>query len=432
MFNQKMETMPREQLKVLQGERLKSVVKRVYDNVPAYRAKMDEAKVKPSDIKSIEDITKLPFMVKQDLRDGYPFGMFAVPKTDIVRLHASSGTTGKLTVVGYTQNDLEIWSELMARAYSMAGATKDSTIHIAYGYGLFTGGLGAHYGAERLGATAVPVSSGNTKRQIMLLKDFGTDILCCTPSYALFLAEEMKNEGLTPKDFNLKAGVFGAEPWSEAMRREIEDKLQIKAFDIYGLSEIMGPGVSMECSEKNGSHIWEDHFIPEIIDSETLQPLGYGKEGELVITTITKEGIPMIRYRTRDISALYTEKCACGRTHVRMKRIVGRSDDMIIIRGVNVFPSQIETVIMNVGKCIEPHYQLIVDRVDGLDMLEVQVEMSQELFSDAVKSLENIKYCLEKDLNSMLGVSAKVKLCDPHSLPRSEGKAKRIIDRRMI
>ena len=432
MFNQIMETIPRKQLKELQSERLIAVIEKVYKNVPSYRAKMDALNVKPFDIKSAEDICKLPFMVKQDLRDGYPFGMFAVPKTDIVRLHASSGTTGKLTVVGYTKNDIEVWSELMARSLAMAGGNKDSVIHIAYGYGLFTGGLGAHYGAEKLGATTVPVSSGNTKRQIMLLKDFGADIICCTPSYALYLAEEIKKEGLTMSDFNLKAGVFGAEPWSEAMRKDIEEKLGISALDIYGLSEIMGPGVSMECNEKNGAHIWEDHFIAEIVDKDTLQPLPYGKEGELVITTITKEGIPMIRYRTRDITTLYDEKCKCGRTHARMKRVVGRSDDMLIIRGVNVFPSQIETVIMNIGKGIEPHYQLVVDRKEGQDSLEVQVEMSQSLFSDDVKTIEIIKHNLEKDLNSMLGVTAKVKLCDPYTIPRSEGKAKRIIDNRKI
>lgn len=432
MFNPSMETMPREKLKQIQSERLTSVIKRVYDNVPAYRAKMDAANIKPSDIKGVEDLSKLPFTVKQDLRDGYPFGMFAAPKTDIVRLHASSGTTGKLTVVGYTQSDIEVWSELMARSLAMAGATKDSTVHIAYGYGLFTGGLGAHYGAEKLGATAVPVSSGNTKRQIMLLKDFEADILCCTPSYALFLAEEIKKEGLQFSDLKIKAGVFGAEPWSEAMRADIESKLNIIALDIYGLSEIMGPGVSMECTEKCGAHIWEDHFIAEIVDKETLQPLPYGSEGELVITTITKEGIPMIRYRTRDITTLTEEKCRCGRTHVRMKRVVGRSDDMLIIRGVNVFPSQIETVIMNIGKGVEPHYQLIVERKEGHDTLEVQVEMSESLFSDEVKAIENVKYNLEKDLQSMLGVSAKVKLCEPQSLPRSEGKAKRIIDNRKI
>lgn len=432
MFNQKMETMPRAQLKDLQLQRLKTVVQREYDNVPAYRKKMDDAGIVPGDIKSLEDITKLPFTVKQDLRDGYPFGMFAAKRADIVRLHASSGTTGKLTVVGYTQNDIDVWSELMARCLSMAGADKNSAIHVAYGYGLFTGGLGAHYGAEHLGAVSIPASSGNTKRQIMLMRDFGADVLCCTPSYALYLAEEMKNEGLTPADFNLKAGVFGAEPWSEAMRSEIEDKLKIKAYDIYGLSEIMGPGVSMECPEKNGAHLWEDHFIAEIIDPKTLQPLSYGEEGELVITTITKEGIPMIRYRTRDITTLMPETCACGRTHVRMKRIVGRSDDMLIIRGVNVFPSQIETVIMNVGKSIEPHYQLIVERVEGRDCMEVQIEMSEELFSDRVSAIEAVKCRLEKDLQSMLGISARVTLCSPQSLPRSEGKAKRVIDKRIV
>ena len=432
MFQKKIETMPRSELKSIQGDRLRSVVGRVYDNVPAYRAKMDAAKIKPADIRSADDIHKLPFMVKQDLRDGYPFGMFAVPKSEIVRLHASSGTTGKLTVVGYTANDLDVWSDVMARSLACAGATKDSVVHVAYGYGLFTGGLGAHYGAERLGATAVPVSSGNTKRQIMLMRDFGADILCCTPSYALFLAEEIKKEGVSLSDLNLKAGVFGAEPWSEAMRGEIEKKLNIGAFDVYGLSEIMGPGVSMECEAKCGAHIWEDHFLPEIIDRETLEPLSYGEEGELVITTLSKEGIPMIRYRTRDITSLHTEKCICGRTHIRMKRVLGRSDDMLIIRGVNVFPSQIESVLMNAGKGIEPHYQLIVDRIEGLDTLEVQVEMSSELFSDRVSSIEDIKGNLERDLASMLSVSAKVKLCDPYSLPRSEGKAKRVIDKRTM
>lgn len=430
IFDKINETMPREQLAQLQGERLIKTVKHVYDNVPAYRAKMDEKGVKPEDIKSASDISKLPFTVKQDLRDGYPFGMFAAKKKDIVRLHASSGTTGKLTVVGYTKNDINVWSELMARCLAMAGANDESVVHVAYGYGLFTGGLGAHYGAEKLGATAVPVSSGNTKRQIMLLKDFGADVLCCTPSYAIYLADEMKREGLKPEDFNLKAGVFGAEPWTEEMRQEIEDKLKIKAFDIYGLSEIMGPGVSMECDAKNGSHIWEDHFIAEIINPDTLEPLPYGSEGELVVTTITKEGIPMVRYRTRDITTLYADKCSCGRTHVRMKRVVGRSDDMLIIRGVNVFPSQIESVIMNIGKGVEPHYQIIVDRVDSLDIAEIQVEMSDELFSDKVKVIEEVKSQLEKDLNSMLGIAAKVTLCQPQSLPRSEGKAKRVIDKR--
>lgn len=429
MYERQIETMPRSELKVLQGERLKQVVKRVYENVPAYRAKMDAAKVTPQDIRSVDDIYKLPFTVKQDLRDGYPFGMFAAPRSEIVRLHASSGTTGKLTVVGYTKNDIEVWSDLMARAFAAVGATKDSMIHIAYGYGLFTGGLGAHYGAEKLGATAVPVSSGNTKRQIMLLRDFEADVLCCTPSYALYIAEEIRKEGLSMSDFKLKAGVFGAEPWSEAMRSEIEEKLGISAFDIYGLSEIMGPGVSIECEHKVGAHIWEDHFIAEVIDPETLEPLGPGKEGELVITTITKEGIPMIRYRTRDITTLIEEPCKCGRTHVRMKRVLGRTDDMLIIRGVNVFPSQIENVIAGISG-VEPFYQLVVDRVEGADTLEVQVEMSQALFSDTVRNIETVKQLLEKEIYSALGINVKVTLCNPNSLPRSEGKAKRIIDNR--
>ncbi|NLK17559.1 MAG: phenylacetate--CoA ligase [Clostridiales bacterium] len=429
MYNRQMETLPKGELRALQGERLRQVLKRVYENVPAYRAKMEAARVTPQDIKGADDIYKLPFTVKQDLRDGYPFGMFAAPRSEIVRLHASSGTTGKLTVVGYTRHDIEVWSELMARALAAVGATRDSMIHIAYGYGLFTGGLGAHYGAEKLGATAVPVSSGNTKRQIMLLKDFEADILCCTPSYALYIAEEIRKESLSISDFKLKAGVFGAEPWSEAMRAEIEEKLGISAYDIYGLSEIMGPGVSIECEHKAGGHIWEDHFIAEVIDPDTLEPLDYGKEGELVITTITKEGIPMIRYRTRDITTLLEEPCKCGRTHVRMKRVLGRTDDMLIIRGVNIFPSQIENVIAGISG-VEPFYQLVVDRVEGADILEVQVEVSQALFSDQVKKIEAVKQLLEREIYSALGLSVKVTLCDPDSLPRSEGKSKRVIDKR--
>jgi len=429
IFDKKNELLSRAEIECLQSDRLKSVVKHVYGNVAAYRAKMDAANIKPSDIRTVKDIYKLPFTEKKDLRDGYPFGMFAVPQKDIVRIHASSGTTGKLTVVGYTKNDIEQWSQLMARALAMAGATEKSIVHVAYGYGLFTGGLGAHYGAEKLGATAVPVSSGNTKKQIMLLKDFGADIICCTPSYALYLAEEIKKEGAALSDLKLKAGVFGAEPWSDGMRKDIEKKLKISAFDIYGLSEIMGPGVSAECYVKNGSHIWEDHFIAEIIDPDTLRPLKEGEAGELVITTITKEGIPMIRYRTRDITSLTFENCACGRTHARMKRVTGRTDDMLIIRGVNVFPSQIETVIANT-KYIEPHYQLIVSQLNGLDTLEVEIELSQDLPSDEIRVIERLRKEIEQDLYSMLSVTAKVKLCEPFSLPRSEGKAKRVIDNR--
>lgn len=427
IYNPEIETMDRASLEKLQSERLVKTVERVYASVAPYRRKMEEAGVKPSDIKSVRDLHKLPFTVKQDLRDNYPFGMFAAPQEEIVRLHASSGTTGKLTTVGYTQNDLDMWSECAARSLSMAGCSKKSTVHVAYGYGLFTGGLGAHYGAERIGATVVPCSAGNTERQLMLLRDFKANILCCTPSYALYLADELCARGEELPD--LVAGCFGAEPWSDEMRKDIERKLGITALDIYGLSEICGPGVAMECEYKHGSHVWEDFFIPEIIDPDTLEPLPYGEKGELVFTTITKEGIPLVRYRTRDITSLSAEPCACGRTHLRMDRVLGRTDDMLIIRGVNVFPSQIETVLLNTAK-VEPHYQLIVDRVNNTDTLEVQVEMSEALFSDEVKQIEITKKEIEAGLQSALSVHAKVTLVNPHSIARSEGKAKRIIDNR--
>ena len=407
------------------------MVKRVYDNGPVYRAKMDEAGVKPEDIRTIKDITKLPFTVKQDLRDNYPFGMFSAPKKDIVRLHASSATTGKLTVVGYTRKDLDTWAEVDARSLVMAGATNESTVHVAYGYGLFTGGLGMHYGAEKLGAVTVPVSAGNTKRQLMLMRDFGADILCCTPSYAIYLAEEIEREGMNIDDFNLKAGIFGAEPWTNEMRRIIEAKLKIKAYDIYGLSEICGPGVACECEEQSGMHINEDFFFPEVVDRDTLEPLPYGEEGELVFTTLTKEGIPLIRYRTRDLASLNAEPCKCGRTLIKMNKVNGRTDDMLIIRGVNVFPSQIETVLLN-STGVEPHYHIIVDRVNNLDIIEIEVEMSEKLFSDEVKAIEALRKKLEADMLSMIGVSAKITLVSPHSIARSEGKAKRITDKRKI
>lgn len=431
IYNPEYECMSRSGLENLQSERLKKLVERVYNTVAPYRAKMDAIGLKPSDIKSVKDLSKLPFTVKHDLRENYPFGMFSAPKSDIVRIHASSGTTGKLTVAPLTQNDIEVWSEVTARSLASAGVTKDSTVHIAYGYGLFTGGLGAHYGAEKIGATVVPASSGNTKRQLMLMKDLQATHICCTPSYAIFLATELENNGMTIDDLGLQAGVFGAEPWSESMRKEIEKRLKLKAFDIYGLSEIIGPGVACECQFQNGSHIQEDHFIPEIIDPDTLEPVPYGQKGELVFTTITKTGQPLVRYRTRDITSLTIDKCECGRTTARMGRVVGRTDDMLIIRGVNVFPSQIETAIMNVSG-VEPHYIIKVDRVNNSDMIEIDVEVGENMISDTVGSLESLKKRIEQELNSYIGISAIVKLVEPHTIPRSEGKAVRVIDNRKI
>lgn len=431
IYNKQYECMPRGELRALQSERLIKTVKYVYENLPLYREKMKAAKVSVSDIKSVDDIYKLPFTTKKDLRGSYPFKMFSAPKSKIVRVHASSGTTGKLTVVGYTKNDIEMWSEVMARSLSSAGADCNSVIHVAYGYGLFTGGLGAHYGGEKLGAVVVPVSGGNTKRQLMLMKDFEADILCCTPSYAVYLADEIEKEGYKISDFKLKAGVFGAEPWTNAMRGEIEKKWHINAYDIYGLSEICGPGVAMECECKRGMHINEDHFIPEILDKETLQPLEYGKEGELVFTTITKEGMPLIRYRTMDITKLYFDNCECGRTFVKMNKVTGRTDDMLIIRGVNVFPSQIESALIEAGGDISPHYIIEVDRVNNLDTIEIKVEVSEKYFSDEVKKLEGLKRRLEDNINSMIGIGATVRLVEPNSIPRSEGKAKRVIDKRV-
>lgn len=430
-WNEKAECMSRDELRALQSERLVSLVKRVYDNVAPYRAKMDAIGLKPEDIKGIEDLSKLPFTTKQDLRDNYPYGLFATPMRDITRIHASSGTTGKQTVVGYTKNDIEMWSECMARSLVGAGASPDSIVHVAYGYGLFTGGLGAHYGAEYLGASVVPVSSGNTARQITILQDFMPDVLMCTPSYAMYLAEELKAAGKTPDDIYLKAGIFGAEPWSEQMRRDIENGLGIKALDIYGLSEIMGPAVSCECLEQAGMHVQEDNFLIEILNPETYEPMPEGQQGEVVITTLTKEGLPLIRYRTRDLSKLTTEKCACGRTTCRMARITGRTDDMLIVRGVNVFPSQIESVLLEMHETT-PNYMIIIDRKDNHDTMEVQVEMNEELFSDQVKDLEKIEANIKARINSVLGISVKLKLVEPKTLPRSEGKAKRVIDKRKL
>ncbi len=432
MFYHKEESISREELNRLQSERLIKTVKHVYDNVPFYKKKFDSAGIKPSDIKGVEDLAKLPFTTKGDLRDNYPYGLFAVPMKDLVRIHASSGTTGKMTVVGYTQTDISTWSELIARCIVMAGGTKDDIIHNAYGYGLFTGGLGVHYGAEKLGATVIPVSGGNSQRQIKIMQDFGSTILTCTPSYALNLAETRKEMGVDLKDIKLKAGIFGAEPWSENMRRDIEKLWGIDAIDIYGLSEIMGPGVACECLEKKGLHVFEDHFIPEIINPETGRQVPHGQKGELVFTTITKEGIPLIRYRTRDITRMIPEKCKCGRTSTRMERLSGRTDDMLIIRGVNVFPSEIEMVIMSV-EGVEPHYQIVVDRAEhGLDTMEVQVEVNEKLFSDEIKVLENLEKKIQKEIESVLGIGVSVKLVEPKSIARSEGKAKRIVDKRKL
>lgn len=428
-WDQEKECMSRENLEELQLRRLKETVFRVYAFVPAYKAKMDEKGIKPDDIQSLDDLKHLPFTTKQDLRDNYPFGLFALPMSEVIRIHSSSGTTGKPTVVGYSKKDLDTWAELMARALYSAGADKRSVIQNSYGYGLFTGGLGVHYGAERVGASVIPTSGGNSKRQVMLMEDFGTTILTCTPSYALALAEVMEEMGVKPSELKLQAGVFGAEPWSENMRREIEMKLGISAFDIYGLSEIIGPGVAIECSAKKGLHIAEDHFIPEIIDPITHEVLPAGSQGELVITTITKEALPLIRYRTRDLSTLNRDQCSCGRTHVRMHKVLGRSDDMVIIRGVNVFPSMVESVLLEIPG-VEPHYLLIVDRVGNLDVLEVQVEVSERIFSDEVRKLEDLGRLITKELESALGVSVKVRLVEPKTIQRSEGKATRVIDRR--
>lgn len=428
-WNEKMETMSREEMKKLQSQRLVDMVKRVYENVPHYRAKMTEKGLEPGDIQSVEDLSKLPFTVKNDLRDTYPYGLFALPMGEITRIHASSGTTGKQTVVGYTQNDIDMWAECVARSLVSIGFSKQDILQVAYGYGLFTGGLGLHYGGEKLGAAVIPISSGNTKRQLQNMVDFGSTGICCTPSYALFLAEELLANGITPDKTKLKAGVFGAEPWSEAMRNEIQDKLGIIACDIYGLSEIMGPGVSCECSFRNGMHIQEDHFIAEIIDPVTEEVLPYGEEGEIVFTTITKEGLPLIRYRTRDLTHLEDTVCQCGRTTVRMARVTGRTDDMLIIRGVNVFPSQIETVLLNLGETA-PHYMIYIDRINGLDVMEVKVEMNDTMFHDEIRKIEDLEHRIVCELQSLLGISAKVRLVEPKSLPRSEGKAKRVIDNR--
>ncbi len=430
IYNMDFETMPREALESIQFSRLKATLERVYATVPFYRESFNKAGITPSDIRSLKDLHKIPFTVKKDLRDNYPYGMFAVPMENVVRIHASSGTTGKPTVVGYTKRDISTWAELMARSLAAGGATSKDIVHNAYGYGLFTGGLGVHYGAERLGASVIPVSGGNTKRQIIIMKDFKPTILTGTPSYILHLAEVAQEMGVSFEELNFKSGIFGAEPWSEDMRADLEAKLHLKAIDIYGLSEVMGPGVSIECREaQKGLHIFEDHFIAEIINPETGEVLPYGETGELVFTSITKEAFPIIRYRTRDITSLNPEPCICGRTHVRMHKVSGRTDDMLIIRGVNVFPSQIESVLMK-SREIQPHYQLVVDRVDNLDTLTVMVEVGQEFFSDEIKTLQNMEKKLSNDIKEYLGVSAKIKLVEPKTIQRSEGKAVRVIDKR--
>ncbi len=430
-YKPEIECAPRSELEALQSYRLSRTVRRVYENVAPYRKKMDEAGVKPEDIKSIADLQKLPFTVKQDLRDNYPYGMFAAPMKDVVRIHASSGTTGKQTVVGYTAHDIDMWAECAARALVSVGGTKDDFIHISYGYGLFTGGLGLHYGAEKLGATAIPASAGNSMRQLQLFKDFGSSIICMTPSYAISLIELMKENNISKDEFKLKAGVFGAEPWTEEMRKEIEAGLGIKAYDIYGLSEIMGPSVSCECECQCGMHICEDHFIPEIIDPDTLEVLPAGQQGELVFTCITKEALPLIRYRTRDIATLVYDKCECGRTLVRMLKPQGRTDDMLIIRGVNVFPSQIESALLSVDNKAT-NYFLEVDRVNNLDTLEVQVEMREDMFGDEIKTLEAYKKKVKSAIDSAIGVGVSVKLVEPKTLARSTGKAVRVNDKRAI
>lgn len=429
-FNPHIETMDREQLRELQSQRLKDIVNRCYHNVPFYKQLLDGAGISPDDIQSIDDIVKLPFTVKNDLRDHYPYGLFAVPKEELVRVHASSGTTGKQTVVGYTKKDIDAWAETCARALVAAGTTVSDFVHISYGYGLFTGGLGLHYGAEKMGATAIPVSSGNTSRQVQILQDFGSNILCCTPSYAMYIGETCRDMGIDTAKLPLRAGILGAEPWTDNMRKEIEAILNIKAYDIYGLSEITGPGVAYECCEQNGMHICEDLFYPEIIDPDTGEVLPDGEYGELVFTCIGKEALPLIRYRTRDISCLTREPCACGRTLIKMCKPHGRTDDMLIIRGVNVFPSQVEHVLLSLG--MEPNYQIVVDRKNNTDTMEVQVEMTEAIFSDQIRQVSQYEEQLKAALLSTLNISADVKLVEPRSIARSEGKAKRVIDKRTL
>ncbi|MDR2389588.1 MAG: phenylacetate--CoA ligase [Tannerellaceae bacterium] len=431
IWNETIECMEREEMRKLQDIRLKRIVAYAYHNTPFYRKRMQETGLTPGDIASVEDISKLPFTVKQDLRDNYPFGLMAVAMSEIVRLHASSGTTGKPIVVGYTRKDLGIWNETVARCLYAAGVTRNDSVQVSYGYGLFTGGLGLHGGVETIGGTVIPMSSGNTQKQIQLMHDFGANALACTPSYALFLGETIRESGLPREEFKLRVGMFGAEPWTENMRKEIEELLGIKAYDIYGLTEIIGPGVGCECECQHGTHLWEDHFFPEILDPQTLQPVTPGVTGELVFTTLTKEGMPMIRYRTRDLTALHYEKCPCGRTAVRMDRILGRSDDMLIIRGVNVFPSQVESVILEMPE-FEPHYLIEVDRLNNLDTFLIRVEVRPEYYSDEINKLLALKKKITLRMQSVIGIQPEVKLVEPRSLERSLGKAKHVIDNRQL
>lgn len=429
IYNDAMECMDFDERKKLQGERLRATVELEYNNVPAYRKRMDEAGVKPEDINGIEDIVKLPFTQKTDLRDNFPYGLFAADLKDIVRIQGSSGTTGKPIVSGYTENDIKVWTEMVARALTAAGGTKDDIIQIAYGYGLFTGGLGAHQGATEIGATVIPMSSGNTQRQIIMMKELGATMLCCTPSYATYLAETIHEMGIKPEELKLKSGCFGAEPWTEEMRQHLEDLLDFDALDIYGLTEIGGPGVAFECMEKHGMHINEDHVLAEIIDPVTEEPLPDDTPGELVFTTLTKTGAPMIRYRTHDICTLHHATCACGRTTVKMSRITGRTDDMLVVRGVNVFPSQIEAVLMGVKEA-SAHYMLVVDRVNSQDKLTVQVELKDDVDINDADKLEKLAAYIKTQIKQTLLISAKVELLPPKSIARSEGKAKRITDNR--
>ena len=432
MFNPREEAMPVDELRKLQGQRLRGLVERAYDHVPFYRKLMEEKGVRPEDVREIGDIVRLPFITKPDFREQYPFGMFGAPMKDIVRIHASSGTTGKPTVVGYTREDVENWAECAARSLGCGGATADDVVQVAYGYGLFTGGLGMHYGAERMGAAALPMSSGNTEKQIMLMKDFGVTVLCCTPSYALQIAEVAAQMGEDLRKLPLKSGHFGAEPWTEAMRRHIEELLALKALDIYGLSEVAGPGVASECLEQRGLHVFEDHFFPEIIDPETGEALPDGQKGELVFTCLTKQGVPLIRYRTRDITMILDEgPCPCGRTSRRIARLMGRTDDMLIIRGVNVFPSQVEDVIVRI-EGVHPQYLIVVDRQGNLDTMEIKVEVTESLFSDEVKALESLRDKIHHQIKAMLNVSAKITLVEPNTIERTLGKAKRVLDLRKM
>ncbi len=431
IWNESIETLPREDLRALQFYRLRRTLRHAYENIPAYKKKFDEAGVTPDSLKCLEDLRKFPFTTKDDLRDNYPFGLFAVPLKDVVRVHSSSGTTGKPVVVGYTREDIDVWAETMARTIGCGGGTPEDVVQIAYGYGLFTGGLGVHYGAERMGTLAVPMSGGNTKRQIMLMEDFGTTILACTPSYALCIAEMIDEMKVDRSKLKLRVGLFGAEPWSEGMRREIEERLGCKAIDIYGLSEIIGPGVSSECERQNGLHVFDDHFIPEIVNPETGEALPEGERGELVFTCISKQCFPTIRFRTRDISRLTSEMCACGRTSARMERTSGRTDDMLIIRGVNVFPSQIESVLMEI-EGTQPHYLIVVDKRGVLDELEIRVEVEERIFSDEVRKLEDLQKKIQREIESVLGIGAVVRLVEPKTIERSMGKAKRVVDRRTL